>query len=60
MTTPSDLLDRLEESWKQIGSLGHIADRIYRLPEDDGNDDQVETAGAIALIVEAAVAQVYA
>ena len=37
---------------------GDGAFQVHGVPEDDGGDDQVKAAGAIALVLEAAVAQV--
>ncbi len=37
---------------------GDSAFQVDRVPEDDGGDDQIEPAGAVALILEGSVAQV--
>ena len=41
-----------------LAQRGDGAFEINGVPEDDGGDDQVETARPIALVLEAAVAQV--
>lgn len=37
---------------------GDGAFQVYGVPKDDGGNDQIESAGAVALVLEAAVAQV--
>ena len=37
---------------------GDGAFQVYGVPKNDGGNDQIESAGAVALVLEAAVAQV--
>ena len=37
---------------------GDGAFQVYGVPKNDGGNDQIESAGAVALVLEAAIAQV--
>jgi hypothetical protein len=37
---------------------GDGAFQIHSIPEDDGSNDEIEAAGAVALVLEASIAQV--